>query len=270
MFVFLGMPSLMPTDKIRIERVSKTFGTNGDRMEVLREVECRVRDGEFVSILGESGCGKTTLLRLVAGLLAPTAGRILLDGTAVAAPRREMGFVFQQAVLLDWRTVLDNVLLPAEILRLDRTASAAAARKLLGLVGLEDFVAHRPPQLSGGMQQRVAIARALILKPTLLLMDEPFGALDAITREQMNLDLLNLWSLTGTTALFVTHDIGEAVFLSDRVVLLSHRPGTVQEVFAVNLPRPRLPEHRFAGEFVRLCRCIKEAMLATGAGGRRP
>jgi NitT/TauT family transport system ATP-binding protein len=260
----------MASDKIRIEHVSKTFGANGDRMEVLRDVECHVGDGEFVSVLGESGCGKTTLLRLVAGLLAPTAGRVLVDGSPVAAPRREMGFVFQQPVLLDWRTVLDNVLLPVEILRLDKTAHAAAARDLLALVGLRDFAAHRPPQLSGGMQQRVAIARALILKPTLLLMDEPFGALDAITREQMNLELLNLWSLTGTTALFVTHDIGEAVFLSDRVVLLSHRPGTVQEIFPVNLPRPRLPEHRFADDFVRLCRRIREAMVAAGTGGLRP
>ena len=256
--------------KIEIEQVSKTFGTNGDRMEVLRDVECHVGDGEFVSVLGESGCGKTTLLRLVAGLLAPTAGRVLVDGSPVTAPRREMGFVFQQAVLLDWRTVLDNVLLPAEILRLDKAAYAAEARKLLGLMGLQDFAAHRPPQLSGGMQQRVAIARALILKPTLLLMDEPFGALDAITREQMNLELLNIWSLTGTTALFVTHDIGEAVFLSDRVVLLSRRPGTVQEIFPVDLPRPRLPEHRFADDFVRLCRRVKEAMVAAGTGGPRP
>ncbi len=256
--------------KIEIEHVSKTFGTNGDRMEVLRDVECHVRDGEFVSVLGESGCGKTTLLRLVAGLLAPSGGRVLVDGSPVTAPRREMGFVFQQAVLLDWRTVLDNVLLPAEILRLDKAAYAAEARKLLGLMGLQDFASHRPPQLSGGMQQRVAIARALILKPTLLLMDEPFGALDAITREQMNLELLTIWSLTGTTALFVTHDIGEAVFLSDRVVLLSRRPGTVQEIFPVNLPRPRQPEHRFADEFVRLCRRIKEAMVAAGTGGHRP
>ncbi len=256
--------------KIQIERVSKIFGADGQRTVALQDIDFHVREGEFVSILGESGCGKTTLLRLVAGLLAPTTGRILLDGTAVTAPRRDMGFVFQQPVLLDWRTVLDNVLLPAEILRLDRGTSAAEARKLLGLVGLEDFAVHRPPQLSGGMQQRVAIARALILKPTLLLMDEPFGALDAITREQMNLELLNIWSLTGTTALFVTHDIGEAVFLSDRVVLLSRRPGTVQEIFPVPLPRPRLPEHRFAEEFVRLCRRLKEAMLAAGTGGRRP
>jgi NitT/TauT family transport system ATP-binding protein len=260
----------MASDKIRIEHVSKTFGANGDRMEVLRDVECRVGDGEFVSVLGESGCGKTTLLRLVAGLLAPTAGRVLVDGSPVTAPRREMGFVFQQSVLLEWRTVLDNVLLPVEILRLEKAGHAAAARDLLALVGLGDFAAHRPPQLSGGMQQRVAIARALILKPTLLLMDEPFGALDAITREQMNLELLNIWSLTGTTALFVTHDIGEAVFLSDRVVLLSHRPGTVQEIFPVNLPRPRLPEHRFAGEFVHLCRRIREAMVAAGTGGPGP
>jgi len=256
--------------KIQIEHVSKVFGANGDRMVVLRDVECHVRDGEFVSVLGESGCGKTTLLRLVAGLLAPTAGHILVDGIPVTAPRREMGFVFQQPVLLDWRTVLDNVLLPVEILRLDRAAHAAGARDLLALMGLQDFASHRPPQLSGGMQQRVAIARALILKPTLLLMDEPFGALDAITREQMNLELLNIWSLTGTTALFVTHDIGEAVFLSERIVLLSSRPGTVQEIFPVNLPRPRLLEHRYTEDFVRLCRRIKQAMLDRAAGGRKP
>ena len=256
--------------KIQIQRVSKIFGADGQRTVALQDIDFHLREGEFVSILGESGCGKTTLLRMVAGLIPPTTGRILLDGTAVTAPRRDMGFVFQQAVLLDWRTVLDNILLPAEILRLDRAAYAAEARKLLALVGLQDFAAHRPLQLSGGMQQRVSIARALILKPTLLLMDEPFGALDAITREQMNLELLNIWSLTGTTALFVTHDIGEAVFLSDRVVLLSSRPGTVREIFPVTLPRPRLLEHRYAEDFVRLCRRIKEAMLDKGAGGPRP
>ena len=255
--------------KIQIEGVSKVFGGDSQRTVALQNIEFEVRAGEFVSILGESGCGKTTLLRIVAGLISPTTGRVLLDGTPVTSPRRDMGFVFQQSVLLEWRTVLDNVLLPVEILRLNRARYEEEARGLLSLMGLMDFASHRPLQLSGGMQQRVSIARALILRPTLLLMDEPFGALDAITREQMNLELLNIWSLTGTTALFVTHDIGEAVFLSDRVVLLSSRPGTVQEVFHVDLPRPRLLEHRYEEEFVRLCRLIKGAMVEKGALGQR-
>ena len=258
------------TEMIRIERVSKVFGADHQRTVALQHIDFQVREGEFISVLGESGCGKTTLLRITAGLVAPSAGRVLLDGTPVTAPRRDMGFVFQQPVLLDWRTVLDNALLPVEILHLDKAEHAEEARKLLGMMGLKDFLQHRPLQLSGGMQQRVAIARALILKPTLLLMDEPFGALDAITREQMNLELLNIWSLTGTTALFVTHDIAEAVFLSDRVVLLSSRPGTVRAIFPVDLPRPRLLAHRYEEEFVRLCRQIKEAMLEQGVGGARP
>ncbi len=257
------------TEKIRIERVSKVFGADHQRTLALQHIDFQVREGEFLSILGESGCGKTTLLRIVAGLVTPSTGRVLLDGTPITAPRRDMGFVFQQPVLLDWRTVLDNVLLPVEILHLDKAAYADEARKLLGIMGLLEFLSHRPLQLSGGMQQRVAIARALILKPTLLLMDEPFGALDAITREQMNLELLNIWSLTGTTALFVTHDIGEAVFLSDRVVLLSSRPGTVREVFPVSLPRPRRLEHRYEDAFIHLCRQIKEAMLDVGTGSAR-
>jgi NitT/TauT family transport system ATP-binding protein len=263
-------PRGAPTpSKIQIEGVSKVFGADGQRTVALQNIDFDVRAGEFVSILGESGCGKTTLLRIVAGLISPTAGRVLVDGTPVTSPRRDMGFVFQQSVLLEWRTVLDNVLLPVEILRLERARYGAEARGLLSLMGLSEFAFHRPLQLSGGMQQRVSIARALILKPTLLLMDEPFGALDAITREQMNLELLNIWSLTETTALFVTHDIGEAVFLSDRVVLLSSRPGTVQEVFPVDLPRPRLLEHRYEERFVRLCRHIKGAMVEKGAGALR-
>ncbi|MBI2881566.1 MAG: ABC transporter ATP-binding protein [Candidatus Tectomicrobia bacterium] len=246
--------------KIRVEGVSKTFRSGVREVPALEGIHLDVREGEFVSILGESGCGKTTLLRIVAGLIFPSLGRVVLDGSAVTGPRREMGFVFQQSVLLDWRTVMENVLLPVEIFRLRRDGFQPEAQKLLDLMGLSGFEGHYPVQLSGGMQQRVAIARALILKPSVLLMDEPFGALDAITREQMNLELLRIWSLTRNTALFVTHDIAEAVFLSDRVLLLSSRPGRVKEVFEVSLPRPRVLEHRYQADFIHLCREIKRAM----------
>ena len=246
--------------KIRLDDVSKSFQAAGGSLEALRDISLDIADGEFVSILGESGCGKTTLLRIVAGLSPPSRGVVVVDGTPVLAPRRDLGFVFQQSVLLEWRTVLDNVLLPVEIHGLSRKAYEEEARSLLRFVGLEDFETYYPVQLSGGMQQRVSIVRALILKPAVLLMDEPFGALDAITREQLNLELLKIWRHHRNTSVFVTHDIAEAVFLSDRVVLLSPRPGTLQAVYPVDLPRPRLLDHRYDEDFVRICREIKGAM----------
>jgi NitT/TauT family transport system ATP-binding protein len=246
--------------KIEFKAVGKAFAAGAARTVALDGIDLAIADGHFVSILGESGCGKTTLLRIAAGLSAPTRGAVLLDGAPVTRPSRDMGFVFQQPVLLEWRTVLENVLLPTEILGGTRLHHQAKARELLATMGLRGFEAHYPIQLSGGMQQRVAIARALILEPSILLMDEPFGALDAITREQMNLELLRIWGLTGTTALFVTHDIAEAAFLSDRVVVLGSRPGRIKAVFEVDLPRPRAPEHRFDDRFVALCRDMKRCM----------
>jgi NitT/TauT family transport system ATP-binding protein len=246
--------------KIEFRNVVKTFGSGTKRMLALNGINLSIEDGEFVSILGESGCGKTTLLRIAAGLIAPSSGSVLMDGVAVSKPGRDMGFVFQQPVLLEWRTVLENILLPVEIFKLDIKAHRQKALDLLNMLGLSGFEKHYPIQLSGGMQQRVSIARALILSPSVLLMDEPFGALDAITREQMNGELLRIWGLSKTTALFITHDIGEAAFLSDRVVLLGSRPGQVKEVFDIALPRPRTAEHRYDARFIRLCRDMKHAM----------
>jgi NitT/TauT family transport system ATP-binding protein len=252
-------PSLAST-KIVFQDVSKSFKSGGSRMLALDRVDLAIGEREFVSILGESGCGKTTLLRIAAGLVKPSSGQITIDGRPVKRPGREMGFVFQQPVLLEWRTVLENILLPIEIFGLDTREYRAKALELLHLMGLTGFEAHFPLQLSGGMQQRVAIARALIFSPSVLLMDEPFGALDAITREQMNTELLKVWSATSCTALFITHDIAEAAFMSDRVVLLGSRPGRVKRIFDVDLPRPRTPEHRFDDRFIRVCRDMKHAM----------
>jgi len=248
------------TPKIKFQDVTKVFGGAAKRMVALDHVNLEIRDGDFVSILGESGCGKTTLLRIAAGLLSATSGRVLMDGVPVTKPGRDIGFVFQQSVLLEWRTVLENILLPIEIFKLRLKDYREKALDLLKMTGLSEFASHYPIQLSGGMQQRVSIARALIHAPSVLLMDEPFGALDAITREQMNVELLRIWSLSRTTALFITHDIGEAAFLSDRVVVLGSRPGRVKRIFDVDLPRPRLPEHRFDERFTRLCQDMKHAM----------
>jgi NitT/TauT family transport system ATP-binding protein len=248
--------------KIQFKDVTKAFGSGARRMVALNRIDLSISDGEFVSVLGESGCGKTTLLRIAAGLIAPTGGQVLMDGRLVTKPSRDMGFVFQQSVLLEWRSVLENILLPVEIFRLNLADYRAKALDLLKTMGLSGFENHYPLQLSGGMQQRVSIARALILSPSVLLMDEPFGALDAITREQMNAELLRIWSLSRTTALFITHDIAEAAFLSDRVVLLGSRPGRVKRIFIVDLPRPRTAEHRFDERFTRICRDMKHAMTA--------
>ncbi len=246
--------------KIAVRGVSKRFGDEADGFLALRDIGLEVREGEFLSIVGESGCGKTTLLRIIAGLIAPSVGEVSIDGHTVAKPRRDVGFVFQRSVLLEWRTVLENVLLPAEIHGQDRAAYVGEARDRLKLVGLEGFERRYPRQLSGGMQQRVALARALLLKPAILLMDEPFGALDAITREQLNLELLTIWEGRRITVVFITHDIPEAVFLSDRVVLMSRGPGAVRQVFPVALPRPRALEVKFSEPFTTLCREIKHAM----------
>ena len=247
--------------KIRFQDISKSFVVGSNRNTVLDGINLDIAEGHFVSILGESGCGKTTLLRIAAGLIPPSQGAVVLDESVVTRPSRNMGFVFQQPVLLEWRTVLENVLLPIEIFQLKLRDYRPKARELLKMVGLNDFEGHFPIQLSGGMQQRVAIARALVLAPSLLLMDEPFGALDAITREQMNMELLRIWAMSGTTAIFITHDIAEAAFLSDRVVVLGSRPGRIKEIFDINLPRPRVPEHRFDDRFISLCRDMKQCMM---------
>jgi NitT/TauT family transport system ATP-binding protein len=250
-------PSVPP--KIALEGVRHVFAAGGE-LVALDGVDLTVAPGEFVALVGESGCGKSTLLRLMAGLLEPTAGRVALGGSPVDGPRADVALVFQRSVLLEWRTVLDNVLLPVEIRGLPRPGYAAEARALLATLGLSGFEGRRPRQLSGGMQQRVALAQALLLQPAVLLLDEPFGALDAITREQLNLELLGLWEARRSTVVFVTHDLTEAVFLADRVVLMTRRPGRVAASFSVPLPRPRTLDLRYSAAFSDLCRDVKHAM----------
>ena len=230
----------MSVPLISVSDLEKTYVTRGRALvRALAGISLDIETGEFVTIVGQSGCGKTTFLKILAGLIPRSAGRVTLRGQGVNGPSRDIGIVFQDPVLLPWRTVLRNVLLPAQVLRLDGRRSTARATELLALVGLEGFEDKYPHELSGGMRQRVAIARALVHDPSLLLMDEPFGALDAMTREFMNLELLRIWQRSGKTIVFITHSIPEAVFLGDRVIVMSARPGRVQEVVNVDLPRPR-------------------------------
>ncbi|MCW8215397.1 MULTISPECIES: ABC transporter ATP-binding protein [Streptomyces] len=205
----------------------------------LSDIDLKVRRGEFISIVGPSGCGKTTLLKILAGLIPRTEGAVRVAGRDVDGPLPEVGMVFQAATLLPWRTILQNVMVPVEIQRLDRTAYRERAGRLLEMVGLSGFADKYPDELSGGMQQRAGICRALVHDPSVLLMDEPFGALDAMTREYMNVELLRIWRESGKTVVLVTHSIPEAVFLSDRVVVLSPRPGRIAEVIDIDLERPR-------------------------------
>jgi NitT/TauT family transport system ATP-binding protein len=225
--------------RIEIDRVAKTFvprrGT--EAIEALREVSVDVRPGEFVTLVGPSGCGKSTLLKMVAGLLEPSSGRIAVDGVAVQRPRRSVGMMFQTPELFPWRTVLKNVLLPIEIFGHDRDYHRKRALELLELVGLQEFQSALPRELSGGMQQRVALCRVLVSDPSVVLMDEPFGALDEFSRERLNVELLRIWDATRKTIMFVTHNINEAVFLSDRVVVMGARPGRVLSVVDVPLGR---------------------------------
>jgi NitT/TauT family transport system ATP-binding protein len=227
-------------------------------------VSFEIREQEFVSLLGPSGCGKSSLLMMISGLMPASAGAIHIRGTRVAKPYVELGIVFQQDVLLDWRNVLDNVLLPADIRHLDRNAAKARALDLLDLVGLAGFEKKYPSQLSGGMRQRVSICRALLHDAPLLLMDEPFGALDALTREQMNFELLRIWGRSRKTVLFVTHSIPEAVLLSDRVIVMSPRPGRIEETIEIDLPRPRGRAVRDSDRFAEYNRQIRAIFEARG------
>src|SRR5262245_34199161 len=243
-----------------------TYAAASGSVEALRDVSFQVGRGELVALVGPSGCGKSTLLRIVAGLRAATAGRVHVDDRVVTAPIADVGMVFQAPTLLKWRSVLDNVLLPAELAGLGRARFRDRALDLLRLVGLEDFAAKRPRELSGGMQQRASLCRALLLDPPLLLMDEPFGALDAMTRDEMNLELLRVWGETRDagagrkTILFVTHSIPEAVFLADRVVVMTPRPGRIASEIDVPLPRPRTVETRTSLAFGGLCLSLYESL----------
>lgn len=252
-------------DALIFDDVTMVFHPKGSEpLKALDRVSFTVAPNEFVSIIGPSGCGKSTLLRLAAGLAKPAFGMVRLGDRAITAPEKSMGMVFQQPLLLPWRNVVDNVLLPTEILRLKERGTRAEALRLLALAGLEQFTDGRTYNLSGGMQQRVAICRALIHDPSILLMDEPFGALDAITREDMSYILLKIWQLRRKTVLFVTHSISEAVMLSDSIIILSQRPGTVQEIIKVNLARPRVWEMEQTTDFQRLVLHLKGMLQSHG------
>jgi len=227
---------------IEIDRVGMTYRTESGSVEALRDISLSIGDGEFVALVGPSGCGKSTLMRIIAGLRPVTAGRVVVDGVPVAGPVSRVGMVFQAAVLLKWRSVIDNVLLPAELSGQRPAKYRERARQLLELVGLGEFADKQPHELSGGMQQRVALVRAMALGAPVLLMDEPFAALDEITRADMRHLLARLCEQLETTVLFVTHSIAESVFISDRVVVLSARPGRVLGIETIDLPRPRHPE----------------------------
>ena len=251
---------------IRFDRVGKTFrGRDGTAVEALGDISLEVAEGEFVAIVGASGCGKSTLLRLVAGLVPATTGAGLLGGEEVTAPRPETAMVFQAATLLPWADVLRNVTFPLRLMGKVAPDTEAKASALLDTAGLAGFESKLPRELSGGMQQRVAICRALLQEPRLLLMDEPFGALDALTREEMSIELLRLWAARRMAVLFVTHSIPEAVLLADRVVVMSPRPGRIVDVVEVNLPRPRSFDQEGSDEFQRCTRRIRDHIFGSRA-----
>ena len=253
---------------VNLRGVDKSFTAQGEVLTAaLSGIDLEIRRGEFVSLIGPSGCGKSTLLRIIADLTQPTAGEVMVNGKSAAAARRgrEYGIVFQAPVLFDWRRVEDNVRLPLELLGMGRAEREDRAGEMLRLVELTDFARHYPYQLSGGMQQRVAIARALALEPALLLMDEPFGALDEMTRERMNSEVLRIWEKTGTTIVFVTHSIPEAVFLSSRVVVMSHRPGRITHTVEIDLPRPRGVETRELRRYFELVTEVRQELRGGGA-----
>ncbi len=247
-----------------IAGLEKIYPSRDGGITALKNVDVKVGASQFVSLLGPSGCGKSTLLRCIAGLEQPTSGSIHLLGREVTGPPEDMGIVFQRDVLLDWLTVARNILLPSKIRRLPRAQYMPKVRALLELIGLAGYENRHPWELSGGMRQRVAICRALLLNPSLLLMDEPFGALDAMTRDELNLELQRIWLADAKTVLFVTHSISEAVFLSDRVIVMSRSPGRVVEDVLVDLPRPRTLAMRETPEFSRYVAHIRHIFEGFG------
>ena len=246
---------------VSIAALKKTFGD----LEAIRHLSFDVGDGEFLSVLGPSGCGKSTLLMMVAGLIDPTAGEIRIQGAKVTGPRREIGVVFQSPVLLPWRTVLQNLLFPIELLKLPRPHYRRRAMELLRMAKIDEFAGVLPRQLSGGMRQRVAICRALVHDPNILLMDEPFSALDAITRDEMAVELQRIWQANRKTVIFVTHSIREAAFLSDRVLVMGRRPATIIDELEIELPRPRPIAVTEDETFNRLVRHLRKAIEASHA-----
>jgi NitT/TauT family transport system ATP-binding protein len=272
----MTQPISSPDAVVELRDVSKVFGeglsggggrSDAGRVEALSGVDLSIRQGEFISLIGPSGCGKSTLLRIVGDLTSATTGTVTVNGKPAerALLDRDYGMVFQAPVLFDWRTVQKNVELPLEVIGRPAAERTAKATEMLELVELGGFTGHHPWQLSGGMQQRVAIARALVLDPAILLMDEPFGALDEMTRERMNLELLRIWERTGTTVIFVTHSIPEAVFLSTRVVVMSARPGRITNVIPIDLPHERGVETRELERYFELVTAVRES-LRSGEG----
>jgi NitT/TauT family transport system ATP-binding protein len=255
----------MSAAAVTIDGVTKTFAKGGTT--ALQDIELELQPGEFVSLIGPSGCGKSTLLRVIGDLTEPTSGTVHVGGKPAHQARldRDYGMVFQEAVLYDWRTVAKNIALPLELSGWERRKRADRVREMVELVELSGFEQHYPWQLSGGMQMRVAIARALSFDPKLLLMDEPFGALDEMTRERLNLELLGIWQASGSTVVFVTHSISEAVFLSTRVVVMSPRPGRIAGIVEVDLPQPRTADTREEPRFFELVTEVRELLR-----GRKP
>ncbi|WP_398467352.1 ABC transporter ATP-binding protein [Tardiphaga sp.] len=253
---------------IEIDRLTKTYeAADGRPVKAVESVSATIDEGEFISILGPSGCGKSTLMMMLAGLLPATDGRITYAGKVVTSPQPDFGVVFQDPILFPWRSVLQNVMLPGEVRKLKLSLQKERAMAMVKMVGLSGFETKYPNELSGGMQHRVAIARAFTLDPKLIFMDEPFGALDAMTREQMNLELQRISLATGATVIFVTHSIAEAAFLSDRVFVMSGRPSTVQEIVSIDIPRPRRIELMNTDEFGKYVGNLRK-LLGSEAEGR--
>ncbi len=250
---------------IDVQDVLKIFKSAAKTVHALDQISFEVHEGDFVSLVGPSGCGKSTLLKIVSGLLPATAGKVAVAGKPVDGPLDNVGMVFQSPVLLKWKTVIGNIMLPVEFARLDRASYLEKAHGLIRLVGLQGFEETYPYQLSGGMQQRVSLCRALVTDPQMLLMDEPFGALDAMTRDELDLELLRIWDGRRKTALFVTHNIQEAVFLSDYIIVMSPRPGRVIQQLSIDLPRPRTIEMMSSSQFGEYTLQIR-AMLALSSG----
>lgn len=250
------------SDAIKIENLTVTFSSKRATVTAVQDVDLQVADGEFVSIAGPSGCGKSTLLKVVAGLTNATAGDVRLRGTRVQGPQRDIGYVFQRAALLEWRSVRRNILLQAEMRGMPRKAAQARCDYLIEMTGLTGFENALPHELSGGMQQRVSLCRALLHEPSVLLMDEPFGALDEIVRDKLNEQLLELWARTGKTICFVTHSIPEAVYLSTRIVVMSPRPGRVTDVIESPLPRERPLHIRESAEFLAIAARVRDGLRA--------
>ncbi len=250
----------MKSPLLEVSHLTKTYQRKNGLLVALKNMTFLVDDGEFLCLVGPSGCGKTTLLRILAGLLVPDEGQVFLKGQSLQGPRRETALIFQKNTLMPWRTVFDNILLPLQVQRMSPSPAKEKVNQILTWVGLQNFSTSYPHELSGGMQQRVALARTLVAEPDLLLLDEPFGALDAMSRENLNQELLRLWKLNAQTVVMVTHDIQEAVFLADRILVLSQRPATIAAEISIPLSRPRTTDLFYDPQFNTLAYQVRQAI----------